>query len=119
MGAHGELAGEGKEGEGGEGRGHGLGATWGAARGHHGRGCRRCSLLAASCSLLRAVCRKETGRRREEKRREEREEKKKGKKEKKEMNFFLNLEISEKIKDNLWSWSKIIFVKERYVPYYK
>jgi hypothetical protein len=81
------------------------GTAWGRHEelqgGTMGGGCRRCSLLAASCSLLRAVCRKETGRRREEKRREEREEKKKGKKEKKEMNFFLNLEISEKIKDNL------------------
>jgi hypothetical protein len=56
MGAHGELTGEGKEGEGGEGQG---GAAWGRhgelLGRRHGRGCRHCSLLAASCSLLRVV----------------------------------------------------------------
>jgi hypothetical protein len=55
-----------------------------------------------------------------EKRREEREKKRRrGKRRKKERNFFSNLEISEKIKDTLWSWSKIIFVEERYLPNYK
>jgi hypothetical protein len=54
----------------------------------------------------------------EEKRRE-RKEKKKGKKRKKERKIFPNLEISEKIKDTLRSWSKNIFVAERYLPNYK
>jgi hypothetical protein len=72
-----------------------------------------------------AAC--EEGNRKKEKRREEKEEKrrkrkekKKGKNErKKERNFFSNLEISKKIKDTLRSWSKIIFVEERYLLNYK
>jgi hypothetical protein len=66
--------------------------------------------------LLHAVRERKAGRRKEKKteKRKEGKEKKQRKKGK-----ISNLKISEKIKDNLWSWSKIIFVKERYMPNYK
>jgi hypothetical protein len=103
--AHGELAGEGME------RGNGK-----RGRGSRREGCR--GLGFCSCSLLHEFCCswEETGRR---KKRRKRKEKKKGKKEKKERNFFPDLEISEKIKDTLRSWSKIIFIEERYLLNYK
>jgi hypothetical protein len=79
--------------------------------------------VRALCCVSFAVCeKKQEGGRREEKRREEKKEKRKeeGKKgEKKERKFFSNLKISEKIKDTLRSWSKIIFVEERYLLNYK
>jgi hypothetical protein len=95
MGAHWELAGEGKEERG---RGHGLGATWGASRGAPWEGLQE--LLTASCFLFSVTCCVQE-RNRKKKRREEREKKRREKERKKERNFFSNLEISEKIKDNL------------------
>jgi hypothetical protein len=103
MAGHGELAKEGKEGEGG-GRG-------GAARvqlGHQGEGCYGGARWLLLCSSMRAFCTWENnwswGRRRGGKREEkENEGKEKKKKEKKEnfpnLNFF-----GGRIKDNLWSW---------------
>jgi hypothetical protein len=61
--------------------------------------------------------RKETGRRRREEREKKRMEKRENRGKRKI--FFSNLEISEKIKDTLRSWSKICFVEERYLPNYK
>jgi hypothetical protein len=52
-------------------------------------------------------------------RKEKRREEKKEKMREKIKEFFSNLEISEKIKDILRSWLKIIFVEERYLPNYK
>jgi hypothetical protein len=98
MGGHGELAREGKEGEGeGEGRGEGarLGAAWGEGGLQEGR--QACSLattaprlLSVRCVLnvLSAVREKEAGRKREEKKRKG---KKRGKKEKNAK--FPNLKI--------------------------
>jgi hypothetical protein len=50
--------------------------------------------------------------RREEKKEKKRKEEGKNEREKRK-EFFPNLEISEKIKDTLQSWSKKIFVEER------
>jgi hypothetical protein len=85
---HGSSWGTHRRGEGGEGQG---GAAWGRhgelLGRRHGRGCRHCSLLAASCSLLRVVrgwCllfmrerRQQGGRRKERKKEKEEKEKKK------------------------------------------
>jgi hypothetical protein len=101
-----------------EGRGRG-GVPGGAAAwvGHHGGRATR-ALVAAPCSVrsLAARMRNKTAGRKEKRR--EGKEKKKGRK-KRKIGKKSNLEIYEKIKDNLWSWSKIIFVKERYIPNYK
>jgi hypothetical protein len=80
------------------GRGHGLGATWGASRGAPWEGLQ--ALLTASRFLFSVTCCVQE-RNRKKKRREEREKKRREKERKKERNFFPNLEISEKIKDNL------------------
>jgi hypothetical protein len=123
-GSHGELAGEGKEGEGGEEAG---GVAW--ARHGEREGCRRGAPWGLGL-LLRppALCTWEqkpekenwTWGRREEGKIEEKEkegkEKKRNKKEK--IWKFSKLENFWKIKDNLRSWSKIIFVKERNKPKY-
>jgi hypothetical protein len=99
----------------------GRGALLGVRLGER-EGCRRgagaCSLAARLLSVVRE---KETRRRKKKERRKEKKRRREGKKKKKKrkMRIFPNLEISEKIKDNLWSWLEIIFVKERYVPYYK
>jgi hypothetical protein len=90
MGAHGELAGEGKEGE------------------------RRdycCSLFACCC-----CCSRQKKRSREEEEMEERVKKRK-RKEKKRERKMKNMEITwkfsgRKIKDNLWSWKKLCFYKK-------
>jgi hypothetical protein len=50
---------------------------------------------------------------------EEREEKEKEGKEKKNMENKFKLENFWKIKDNLWSWSKIIFVQKNYMSSFK
>jgi hypothetical protein len=107
------LLGEGREGEeDGEGVGQLGGSLRGAARALGAQpGC-SCSFVAAVAGLCDVLhVREEIGRRREEKRRREKGEKRK--------KIFSNLEISEKIKDTLRSWSKIIFVEERYLPNYK
>jgi hypothetical protein len=63
--------------------------------------------------------RKKTAGKKEKRR--ERKEKKKGRKnkEKEKMGKFSKLGNFWKIKDNLRSWWKIIFVKEWYMPNYK
>jgi hypothetical protein len=109
----GVLLGEGREEEE-EGQGVGqLGdSPWGLLGG------RRAATRRHWAAALYVVPFCEEGNRKKEKRREEREEKKEKMREKiKE--FFSNLEISEKIKDILRSWLKIIFVEERYLPNYK
>jgi hypothetical protein len=79
--------------------------------------------LRPGCSSVPSMLLAWEENRRKQKRREEGEKKRrregKQKKTKKKGKKIPNVKISEKIKDNLWSWSKIIFVKERYVPYYK
>jgi hypothetical protein len=83
-----------------------------------GRGCyggARWLLLYLCCSCAaRAFCTWEKARRREEKGEEkEKEKEEKEKKQKKKYEKISKLKIFKKIKDNLWSWSKIIFVQER------
>jgi hypothetical protein len=75
----------------------------GGAPGATARGARGLLLSSVRAALLE----EERG-----KRREKRNEEGKGEKEKWE-------KILEKIKDNLWGWSQIIFVKERYMSNYK
>jgi hypothetical protein len=82
----------------------------------------RC-LHACSLLLVVSVDREKKGNRKEEeeKRREEKREKRKeeGKKgQKKKGIFFQTWKFLKKIKNNLRSWSKIIFVEERYLPNY-
>jgi hypothetical protein len=67
------------------GRGHGLGATWGASRGAPWEGLQ--ALLTASCFLFSVTCCVQE-RNRKKKRREEREKKRREKERKKERNFF-------------------------------
>jgi hypothetical protein len=108
---HGELAGEGVEGE--ERRG----------AGGHGWLCWRWGAMGSSCigegsrpytpyfGSVRAKCcvRKKVGKT-EERRKKKMKEKKK-QKEEKMWKFFQTWKFSgRKIKDNLWSWSKIIFL---------
>jgi hypothetical protein len=127
---HGELAREGKEGKGGgERRGAGVerhGEREGSRRGLVGVAWEGAAgAVSCSCcfSLLHVFCFYVSVRRRKQQEGEE----KKGKKKKKRMKEnnekreqFVNMEIfRKKIKDNLWSWSKIIFVKEKYMSNYK
>jgi hypothetical protein len=105
MGAHGELTGEGKEGEGEGGEGGApRGRSMGRGRAAGGVPWGGWALFPCSCCcyVLSACCAWETGRRKE------RKKKRKEKKRKKEK----NKEIFRKIKDNLWSWSKNIFVQK-------
>jgi hypothetical protein len=110
MGAHGELTGEGKEGEGEGGEG---GAPRGRSmgRGRAAGGVPWGGTVSLLVLLLRSLClpcvrnRKEKG---EEKEKEGKEKKKRK-----------NKEIFWKIKDNLWSWSKNIFVQKSYRSNYK
>jgi hypothetical protein len=105
MGAHGELTGEGKEGEGKElpwePMDRGLGAAWGAARaagGHHGEGLRAACVCLVLCSCAVRENRKQEG----EEEKEEREKKKKRGKKKKIWKKFQTCKFSgRKIKDNL------------------
>jgi hypothetical protein len=66
------------------------------------------SVAAALSVLLVSACYTWEESRRKEKRGKRKEEGK----EKKKWKKIPNMEIFEKIKDNLWSWSKIIFIKE-------
>jgi hypothetical protein len=121
-----KLTGEGKEkgrrgGAGGRlGRGK-LRGAWGAAwgKGLQKGGAAR-ALCSSGCSVLVGCA--AWGRKGEEgEGEEEREKKKKKRRKRKEKNMenFLNLKISKKIKDTLWSWSKIILVQKNYMSNYK
>jgi hypothetical protein len=101
---HEELVGEGVEGEerigaGGAG-GYGGGEREGGMLGEL-RGC-------YSVQSLLLCVRKKAGNRRERRKEEEKEK----------MGKISKLGNFPKEKNNLWSWSKIIFVKERYMPNY-
>jgi hypothetical protein len=108
-----------EEGEGGEGQGALLGVRLGEREGCR-RGAGACSLAARLLSVVRE---KETRRRKKKERRKEKKRKEEGKGKRKrrkgKWEFFQTWKFLKKIKDNLWSWLEIIFVKERYVPYYK
>jgi hypothetical protein len=115
MGAHGELAGEGKEGEGGEGQGARLGGTArrDALGGRAAGGLDLCSFMCAvrGCFLYVREGSKEEGERRGKRKRKEKKWTK-GKK----YGKFSKLENFQKIKDNLWSWLKNYFcTKKLYV----
>jgi hypothetical protein len=103
MADHGVLAGEGKEGEE-RGRGHGLLAV-GRREAPLGGSCTK--MGARSLLFGQAHCRCcSWGRREGEEREKEKKKRKDRKKEKKKIRIFPKIPRS-KIKDNLWSWSKI------------
>jgi hypothetical protein len=101
----------------------------GAGRGRHG-GCQGCHgegllgaaagswLLCAVRCAVGACCTWEEDTEEREKKRKEKEGKGKKERKRKKYGKFLKLENFWKIKDNLWCWSKIIFVQERNKPNY-
>jgi hypothetical protein len=118
MGAHGELAGEGKEGEGKRKRGARLGAL--GMQGCQGEGCRACSLTATAALCLLAAVAAHVRKKRRKERRKRKGRKRKERKKEKTMEIFPNLKIfGEKNKRQFMKLVKNIFVQESYMSNYK